>query len=331
MRGVTLRSLAAALCALLLSACATLPDISQSRSPCRSEPGGWCPFVREAAKAAWPYAVAATNAYADPDAFTTLEPRLEKIGRLPIAESDLETGFDYEVFAEYASGSDRKAGRKPVARILAFRGTDVKVGEGLTDVFYGTLRDDQIAIALAAFEHETARFKDNVPWVVAGHSLGGALAIEVSARHKDVRAYMFNVSPFYRADGTENDVNRLVINERGELLRKLPRLMVEPAAEAFTLNCQPNADALTKHKVRALANCITWIAAYDDADALDMVRANKVPKPPVECGPDNKVHPGRQKAPVAACVHVAKPEGKAKDKNSGKGRAKDDDGDGKGR
>jgi hypothetical protein len=314
MRGVTLRSLAAALCALLLSACATLPDISQSRSPCRFEPGGWCPFVREAAKEAWPYAVAATNAYADPDAFGTLEPLLEKLDRLPIAESDTKKGFSYEVFAQYASGSKPKTGRKPIARILAFRGTDVNIGKGLTDVFYGTLRDDQIDSALSAFENETKRFKDNVPWIVAGHSLGGALAIEVSARRDGVRAYMFNVSPFYRADGTANDANRLVINERGELLRKLPRLLVEPAADVFTLNCQPDASPLTKHKVRALANCITWIAAYDDPDALAMVQANQVGKPPVECGSDDKPHPGKQPRAAVACVHGVKPEREEKGK-----------------
>ena len=44
-----LRRLAFALLPLALTACVTYPDISQSRSPCRMEPGGWCGFVREAA------------------------------------------------------------------------------------------------------------------------------------------------------------------------------------------------------------------------------------------------------------------------------------------
>jgi hypothetical protein len=52
---------AAALLAILLPACVTYPDITQSRSPCRLEPGRWCAFVREAAVDAFPYALAATN------------------------------------------------------------------------------------------------------------------------------------------------------------------------------------------------------------------------------------------------------------------------------
>lgn len=304
---MTLRSVAAAFCVLLLSACATLPDISQSRSPCRFEPGGWCPFVREASLEAWPFAVAATNAYAgDSDVFADIGPQLEKIDRLPIAAEDSKRGFGYELFAQYAPGSAGKRSRRPIARILAFRGTDVSVSRGLTDIFYGTLRGDQIALAFRYFDAERARFDDGLPWVVVGHSLGGALATEISVKYPEVRAYMFNTSPFYAGDAMTNDVQRMVFNERGEVLRRFARFDADPAADVFTVNCAPHKSRLAKHKVRHLADCITWIAAYASDDALAVVRANEVPKPAVECGPEDKPHPGRQTRERAVCVHVAR-------------------------
>lgn len=301
------RAIAAALCALLLSACATYPDISQSRSPCRFEPGGWCPFVREAAVEAWPFAVAATNAYVeDDDVFVDDGPLLEQLERLPIAPEDAKKGFSYEIFAQYAPGSGDDPDRQPVARILAFRGTDISVSRGLTDIFYGTLRNDQIEIALRYFDAERARFDADLPWIVTGHSLGGALATEVSVKHPEVRAYMFNTSPFYAGDGMTNDVQRLVINERGEVLRRFARFDADPAADVFTVNCGPQKSSLSKHKVRPLANCITWIAAYASPDALAVVKANPVPKPQVECGPEDKPHPGVQTRQPMPCVHVGR-------------------------
>lgn len=302
---MTLRPFAAALL-LTLTACATYPDISQSRSPCRSEPGGWCGFVRDAAVEAWPYAVAATNAYTgDDDVFPDLGDTLEKLERLPIAEADAKKGFGYEVFARYAPGTSGNPDRQPVERIMAFRGTDF---DGLTDIFYGTVRSDQIDSALAAFDAERARAEvaDGVPWIVTGHSLGGALATEVSIRSPEVRAYMFNTSPFYEGDAMTNDVRRTVFNERGEVLRRFARFDVDPAADVFTLNCGPQNGQFTKHKIRPLADCVVWIAAYGDAQAHALVRANDVPKPMVECGQDVKPHPGPGHVQQAPCIHRAR-------------------------
>lgn len=298
---MTLRSVATALCALLLGGCVTYPDISQSRSPCRLEPGGWCAFVRDAAIDAYPYAIAATNAYTgDTDLYTDPGPVLEQLERLPIAPEDAEKGFGYEIFAQYAPGSKGDPGRVPIARILAFRGSDF---DGFTDIFYGTVRSDQIDIALRYFEAEQKRWGTDPQWIVTGHSLGGALATEVSIKYPKVRAYMFNTSPFYRGETMTNDMARTVFNERGEVLRRFARFDVAPAAEVFTLNCGPRNGAITKHRIRLLADCVTWIAAYGSKDAAAVIRANPVPKPSVECGLADKMHPGpdfRQREP---CVH----------------------------
>ncbi|MFM7348600.1 MAG: alpha/beta hydrolase [Erythrobacter sp.] len=298
---MALRSLAVALGALLLSACATFPDISQSRSPCQMEPGGWCGFLREAAVEAFPYALASTNAYVgDDDIFARPGRVLQRIERLPIAPEDADKGFSYELFNQYAPGSGGDAARQPVARVIAFRGTDFK---GLSDIFYGTLRDDQIAMALRHFDAEQKRLGNDLPWVVAGHSLGGALATEVSVAHPEVRAFMFNTSPFTRSEVRANALKRSVFNERGEFLRGFAKYDEPPAANVFTINCEPRKNALLKHKVRPLADCITWVAAYGSEDALAVVKANGIAKPFVECGPDDKPHPGPGVKPTEPCVH----------------------------
>lgn len=304
-----MKAFIAGLGAVLLSGCATFPDISQSRSPCQLEPGGWCPFVREAAVEAFPYALAATNAYTgDDDIFARPGRILQRIEHLPIAPEDAGKGFSYELFNQYPPASGGNAARKPVARVLAFRGTDFK---GLSDIFYGTLRSDQIELALRYFEAEKARLGTDVPWVITGHSLGGALATEVSMAHPEVRAFMFNTSPFYRNEVRENALRRTVFNERGELLRRFAKYNEPPAATVFTVNCEPRKGAITKHKVRPLADCITWIAAYGSADAHDVVKANGITKPFVECGPEDRPHPGPGAARDEPCVHngLRKPKG----------------------
>lgn len=302
---MTLSRAIAAFSLLILSGCVTYPDITQSRSPCRSEPGGWCAFVRDAAVEAYPFAVASTNAYVgDDDVYKDLGPALRRLDRMEIASEDADKGFGYEIF-EQLGPSDDNGTRETIARILAFRGTDF---DGFTDIFYGTLRDDQIEIALRYFEAERERFGDDPKWIVTGHSLGGALATEVSIKYPGVQAYMFNTSPFYRGEAMTNDVRRTVINERGELLRRASRFRMAPAADEFVINCAPEAGRLTKHRIRPLADCITWIAAYDSAEAGAVVDANAVTKPEVECGELDKPHPGAGHRAIMPCVHQSRRE-----------------------
>ena len=259
---------------------------------------------------AYTYAIAATNAYTgDDDLYEDLGVTLAPIERLPIDEEAEGKGFGYELFAQYALGSAANPNRTPRARILAFRGTDF---DGFTDIFYGTLRNDQIEIAVATYEAEAARFDDGIPWIVVGHSLGGALATEVSIAHPEVRAYMFNTSPFYGGEDMVNDMQRTVFNERGELLRRFARYDESPAADVFTLNCGPRNNTFTKHKLRPIADCLIWIAAYESEDAFSIVKAHAeaempVRKPMVECGPSDKVHPGPDFRQIAPCVHQARP------------------------
>ncbi len=271
--------------------------------------------MRDAAVDAFPYAVASTNAYTgDDDLFARPGRVLQRLEHLPIAPEDADKGFSYEIFDQFAPGTSGDPQRKPIARILAFRGTDLK---GLSDLFYGTLRNDQIELALRYFAAEKKRWGSDPQWVVTGHSLGGALATEVSVAHPEVRAYMFNTSPFYRSETKANALQRTVFNERGEVLRRFARSEEPPAANVFTINCEPRKNALFKHKVRPLADCITWIAAYASADAHEVVKANRIARPLVECGSEDQTHPGPGQRKDEPCLHNDQPKDSAKRKRSG--------------
>lgn len=292
---------APALAALpLLAGCITAyPDLTQSRSPCRTEPGGWCDFVREAAVEAYPYAMLSSNAYDDEDTYTALPYAF--LEREQAGNDD--NGFAYAVFDRHEV---RDTQRILKARVIAFRGTEFG---STSDIFSGSLGDAQREQALAVYAAERAALDaegyTDIPIEATGHSLGGALATQISIENPEVRAFVFNTSPFFSGDPGQNDMNRLAITERGEFLRVLRRYKAPPASEAIIINCNPSAGSGEKHSIRKLADCLTWIAAYHDSAAFEALAPNGIAKPEIECGPADKVHPGR--APEAGyCEHMPK-------------------------
>ncbi|MGB7374082.1 lipase family protein [Pontixanthobacter sp.] len=297
--------------AAMLGGCITpYPDITQSRSPCRSEPGGWCDFVREAAAESYGYAMLSSNAYQDEDRYTDLPPLF-----LERENSDNNaSGLAYSVFDRHAvSGGERGP---LLARIIAFRGTEFGSS---SDIFSGSLGDRQRDGARMAYAAERAHLNSenysDIPIEVTGHSLGGALATQISIDNPGVRAFVFNTSPFFAGDPAMGDADRLAVSERGEFLRVLRRYKAPPAANVLVINCNPSASAGSKHSIRKLADCLTWIAAYNDSYALAAIAPNGIAKPEVECGEADKVHPGMVKpgrtvaggvAETGHCMHAPK-------------------------
>ncbi|MEP2139707.1 MAG: hypothetical protein ABJ311_14995 [Erythrobacter sp.] len=301
----------ATLALLTLSACVTYPNIQQSRSSCEAELGGWCSFISAAAKEAYPYAVAATNAYTGDDDVYVLPPNsedwLKPLERLDIAPEDAGKGFDYQIFEQtkVASGPEGTITRKLM--VIAFRGTD----PAFNDIWHGTVKNTQINLAVDYFAREKARFPSNLPWVATGHSLGGALATEVSVANPDVTAWSFNLSPFYRGTAEANSSKRNVINERGEILEGFRKNKPASGSNIFQVNCRPQKKRFKKHSIRTVGDCLIWIAAYRDKAAFALIEANKhtkypVNKPEVECGPLDAEHPGPNAIFITPCRHVAK-------------------------
>ncbi|MGB3738411.1 MAG: hypothetical protein WA948_03565 [Pontixanthobacter sp.] len=282
-----------------VSGCVTpLPDLSQSRSPCLREPGGWCGFVRDAAVETYRYAMLASNAYRDDDSYVRLPPDI--VAR-DIAEND-GSGLAFSIFDRFEMVAGERGPLQ--ARIIAFRGTEAGSAK---DIFSGTIGDKQRDGARATFARQRAALDaegmTEIPIEVTGHSLGGALATQISIDNPAVKAFVFNSSPFFEGEASINAGNRTAVSERGEFLRRLRQYRRTPAADMFILNCDPAATATAKHGIRSLADCLTWIAAYEDDTAHALIVPNGIDKPAIECGDPDKTHPGPRATADTVCVH----------------------------
>ncbi len=274
----------------MLSACAT--DLTQARSPCVREPGGWCGYTRDFAVRSWEYAQLANNTYFDED---------ETFARLPAGITLISkvgndaSGFAYAVY-------DRRAGGKLVERIIAFRGTEFS----FDDWFAGNIGSKQNRLGIEAYQQIRAELDAeglaDIPVRVAGHSLGGAIAAQISMMTDGVDSFAFNQSPKFDIPEIPARSERIAVTERGEGLGTVRDLFRNAPQDVLVVNCRPRGAPWSDHSVYRLAQCLTWIAAYDSEDAHQSVEANAIPKPWVECGGRMDKHPGPQAARDAAAV-----------------------------
>lgn len=297
------RLLAAATLAMGLGGCAVtkaLPDLTQAHGPCFDQDGGWCGFTRDTTVMAWPYAQLASNAYCDDSEPFDLPAGFAVVSRLPAqnvcdmeraaakgdetakaklkpihkAEKKLKThGFNYTVYDK------RSAAGTLEQRVIAFRGTDTKQ---LADWFYGNIGTTQRDQGLALYKEERAKLdaegRTSVPIAVTGHSLGGAIAIQVSLENPGVDAYVFNTSPRYTLV-QPNANRRVAIAERGDILDVLRSRSMPVRQDLLVINCHPTEGRVASHSVRKLAECVTWIAGKADAGARASVAANHLTQP----------------------------------------------------
>ncbi|KTR82678.1 hypothetical protein NS277_12890 [Novosphingobium barchaimii] len=299
---IKVRLLAVVAFALGLSGCVTraLPDLTQSHGPCVDQDGGWCGFTRDTATISWPYGQLATNAYCDSNDIFELPAGYTVIRRLPTqdvcdleraasrgdkaakeklkpihkAEGKLKThGFNYAIYDK------RNAAGALERRVIAFRGTDSKQ---LADWFYGNLGSTQRDQGLALYREERAKLDaeggKNVPIAVTGHSLGGAIAIQVSLENPGVDAYVFNTSPRYTLI-QPNANRRVAISERGDILEVLRNRSMPVRQDMLVINCRPTKGGVKAHAIRDLAACVTWIAGKGDAGAKASIATNKLIQP----------------------------------------------------
>lgn len=208
-----------------------------------------------AARAAFLYAQLASNAYEPHDAFVL--PNVVKSAEHYPNDS---TGMAYSVYRVSFNAEDQI--------VVAFRGT-----EGLTDWILGNVLGKQNDRGLDAFRRIRSQAAKDVPVVLVGHSLGGAIALHISLREKGVVTYAFNPSTRFTR-GPAPQVNpRTLISEYGEANRVLDWLTIDPKSDAYIVSCT-YGNAIKNHGMFPLAACLTRIAAANDQIAAWSVSAN---------------------------------------------------------
>ncbi|WP_066554059.1 hypothetical protein [Croceicoccus bisphenolivorans] len=276
---------------LLLGGCTH--RITRLPHDCAGE-GGWCPRSREVARQTWGYAQLAQNAYwqeaEESDDYLDREYLLPPDLKERYATVDDHYGYAYSLFDRF----DEKGGLSEV--VLVYRGT-----EGPKDWWHGTLLGRQGPRGLTTYRQVRAGLDEggyaSVPVALAGHSLGGRIADHVlkklvaedGALPATLSSYLFNPNASGTALAPAGDWKAPVhvsVSESGEVAAWVRVLTNDKEWDGYVIDCQTTINPVAKHYMRRLADCLTWVAAIDDAGAALSVERNAIGPPPV-----NRIHP----------------------------------------
>jgi hypothetical protein len=223
----------------------------------------WCDFVLEAARDSWLYAQMAENAYG------------RESFKLPSYISK-DTVIKYGGTDFSATIYSRWSGQTRQAIIIAYRGTDFTHWK---DWVLGNLFTFQNRQALRLFDHVRDSYS-GMPFIVTGHSLGGAMAMHVSLRRDNAEAYVFNMSPHYRTPLFRRaDNDRSSVASYAEILKGL-RIFTRQRATWHTVVPCAEGDAISRHSQRMLATCLTQIASITSPAADSSRELNHIPRRP---------------------------------------------------
>jgi len=174
------------------------------------------PKYKEAASKAVPFAIMANNVYRDPKD----KPIYALPGWIVVLRNESDSGLALEEL-------HRIVDNKVVEVAVVYKGTDAP-----------SLKDWKTNLSIwfeprqyaEAQDHFVSLLNDSerkgIPITVAGHSLGGGIALNVSLRHstkeRPIRTFIFNTSPraFYKPinEVESFEVERYLLDEKGEFL-----------------------------------------------------------------------------------------------------------------
>lgn len=227
----------------------------------RYKPEGAQFSYQDYAEQTYLYAQLADNAYPEPFPWV-----LPDSIRLMRSVEDTATGFAARVYEFGRVGAPSKV-------MIAYRGTEGPFFVS-KDWGQGNWTTNQHPHAEALFDSVRARYPKSVLVHSTGHSLGGALALQVSITNDHASAFVFNTS--YRVDrrGPETESLRISIGERGEILTPVRWLLPNMTLRHLPgFNCR-RGGPIDNHGMTSLARCLTRIAAGADPGALESLRRN---------------------------------------------------------
>lgn len=240
---------------IILTACSVMDSKKMTDD---EHPSGAFKEVREIAEESWLYSQLSSNVYGERDKYfkspyvTELEP-----------EYTLSSGFKARVYEVKLPESD------PLISI-AYAGT-----EGWLDWILGNLNpfNTQYKQGLDYLEKVKAKYSNYEKIVVTGHSLGGAISIYAASREPNIKAYVFNPSIRVRGGEYGTHENIQSVSQYAEVLSGLRKILPNPNGTYTTIGCF-KANALDRHKMKTLAECLTHISAWESNEALESLKIN---------------------------------------------------------